>query len=301
MHARILVVEDNPLQQSIIRSTLEAEGFEVETASNGLSAVWKIREGHYDLVILGYKLPELDGLAVARVTVDIMGDEARPRLVGLTAFPDGIQARELLGGKAFDTVIARWADLPTQLAPLLSSLRFARDSASKEATKVDLFLTAWDEYETAPDRLETRSNDGRSARILVVEDDETQRTVLSAALASESYVIDTAADGLSALRKMRKVGYDLALIDYELPEIDGLATAKLIIHLKGEGVRPRLVALTASPDVLKNRIGQSDRVFDEVVGKQVALPTLLEIVKKHLAFSPDRAVQQIAERSGQAA
>jgi CheY-like chemotaxis protein len=290
MHARILVVEDNPLQQSITRATLEAEGFEVETAPDGLSAVWKIREGHYDLVILGYKLPEIDGLAVARVIVDIMGDEARPRLVGLTAFPDGVLARELLGGKAFDKVIARWADLPEQLAPLLSSLRFERDSASKEATKVDLFLTAWGDYETAPDRLETTGNDGQSARILVVEDDETQRTVLSAALASENYAIDTAADGLIAVRKMRKAGYDLALIDYELPEIDGLATANLINNLMGEGVRPRLVALTAWPDVLKSRIGQSDRVFDEVVGKQVALPTLLEIVKKHLAFSRDRAV-----------
>jgi CheY-like chemotaxis protein len=283
MRPRILVVEGDQLQQSVMQSALEASGGEVETVSDGLSAVWKIREGHYDLVILGYKLPEIDGLAVARLIGDLMGEAARPRLVALAAHPDAVLARELLGGKAFDEVIAKWADLPTRLSSIVSALPAPHDRTSQDAVQTDLFLTAWDEYETVPDRREIGSGGRALPRILVVEDDQIQRSVLQAALTSKGYDVEAAADGLSAVRMMRKVAYDLALIDYELPELDGLATAKLINQLMGDGIRPQLVALTASPAVLARRAAEGGPVFDEIVGKQGDLPSLFAMVERRLS------------------
>jgi two-component system, sensor histidine kinase and response regulator len=285
MRARILVVEGDLLQQAVLRSVLEASEFEVETVSDGLSAVWKIREGHYDLVVLGYKLPEIDGLAVARLVGDLMGEAARPRLVALAAFPEAVRARELLNGKVFDEVIAKWADLPKLLSPLISTLPVTPEGVAQDAAQVDLFLTAWDEYETVPERVEIGANDKAIARVLVVEDDEIQRAVLRAAFDAEGYEVETAADGLTAVRMMRAVAYDLALIDYELPEVDGLATARLISDLMGEGIRPQLVAFTASPDALASRAARLGRVFDEIIGKQADLPALLALVKRRLSRS----------------
>jgi two-component system sensor histidine kinase/response regulator len=282
MRARILIVESDLLQQSVLRLTLEVGGSVVETVSDGLSAIWKIREGHYDLVILGYKLPEIDGLAVARLVGDLMGEAARPRLVALAAFPEAVLARERLNGKAFDHIIAKRADLPKLLSPLISTLPASSDSVSQDAAQVDLFLTAWDDYETIPERLEIADGDNAIARVLIVEDDEIQRSVLQAALAAQGYDVETAADGLTAVRMMRKAAYNLALIDHELPELDGLAAARLISDLMGEGIRPQLVALTASPDMLASRAAWSGRVFDEIIGKQVDLPTLLALIEIRL-------------------
>jgi CheY-like chemotaxis protein len=85
------------------------------------------------------------------------------------------------------------------------------------------------------------------------------------------------------------------LIDYELPEIDGMAAAKLIAHLMGEGVRPSLVALTASPDVLKRELGQAGWVFDRIVGKQEGFVALMTIVKECLDCSARRVVEHPGE------
>jgi CheY-like chemotaxis protein len=297
MQARILVVEGDPLQQSIIRAALETTGCNVETASDGLSAVWAIREGHYEIVILGYTLTEIDGLAVARLVGDLMNEAVRPRLIGLTAAVDRVIARELVGGKAFDTVIAKGTDISAVVAPLIASLRLARNDAIRDAAKVDLFLSAWDEHDTGPERPRTGMNGELIPRILVVEDDEIQRSVLSAALGSEGYHIEFASDGLEAVRKIRRGGFDLALIDYALPEINGMAAAKLIAHLMGEGVRPNLIALTAWPDALKRQLGQAGRVFDKIVGKQEGLVALMAIVKNCL----DCSARRVAEHPGEGA
>ena len=280
--ARILVVEDDHLQQSLLKSALEAGGYEVETASDGLSAVWKIREGQYDLVLLDYQLPEMDGLATARLVNDLMGEAARPRLVALTAMPDIVIGRELLAGKAFDGVVAKSADLPELLATVTHYLRSAPASAARRASESNLLLQDWAAYETAPGRPETRHGRTAPTRILVVEDDEMQGSLLKAALQAEGYDVETAPDGLSAVRKMRESGFDLALIDYDLPEMDGLAAAKLIGDLMGESTRPRLVALTASPDRLSSRAARSHRVFEQVVSKLEGLPAVLAIVKRNL-------------------
>jgi len=68
---RILVVEDDDIQRSVLQSVLAAGGFEVETVSSGGVAVPKILDGRYDLVLLDYQLPEIDGLTIARLFADL--------------------------------------------------------------------------------------------------------------------------------------------------------------------------------------------------------------------------------------
>ena len=296
MQARILVVEDDQLQQSLLKSALEGCGYEVETASDGLSAVWRIREGHYDLVLLDYNLPEMDGMAVARLINDLMGQVARPRLVALTAIPGCVLGRELLTGKVFDSVVAKSVDLPALLATITRHVRTAPSRAVRAAAEFGLLVQEWGEYENASPRPPLAQDDEVQPRVLVVEDDVLQSSIVQAALQSQGYAVDTALDGLDAVRRMRNHAYDLALIDYELPEIDGFATARLISDLVSERTRPRLVALTSMPEHLTNRTTQWHRVFDEVMGKAEGLPAILAAVNRHLRSAPDAAVRRTAER-----
>jgi CheY-like chemotaxis protein len=118
-------------------------------------------------------------------------------------------------------------------------------------------------------------------RLLVVEDDAIQQAVLKSALERRGYDIEVASDGLTAVRMLRGGGFDLALIDYRLPEIDGLASARLLREMMTGEDRPKLIALTSAADSLSSR-EVSESVFDEIVSKPLNLPALLSTIGHHL-------------------
>lgn len=59
---RILIVEDNELYRNMLVTVLRTEKFEVEEASDGLAALDKIKDNHYDCVLMDLFMPKLDGL-----------------------------------------------------------------------------------------------------------------------------------------------------------------------------------------------------------------------------------------------
>lgn len=64
MGKRILIVEDNPLGLELIEYTLQQEGYETLTASNGVEGLAKAKDEKPDLVVLDVMLPGLDGFEV---------------------------------------------------------------------------------------------------------------------------------------------------------------------------------------------------------------------------------------------
>jgi len=134
------------------------------------------------------------------------------------------------------------------------------------------------------------------SRILVVEDNDLEQMTLKAALESEGYLVDSAADGLSALRKLRSGRYDLALVDYHIPEVDGLASAKLLHEYMDESSIPRLVAITASSKELNARQAK-DSVFDAIVPKPYDLGEVLKIVSREIKGSPSFARAAAADQT----
>ena len=63
---RVLVVEDEPALAFSLKLDLETEGYQVETVTDGESAVRRAREGEFDLILLDVMLPRKDGFEVAR-------------------------------------------------------------------------------------------------------------------------------------------------------------------------------------------------------------------------------------------
>lgn len=64
MQRKVLVVEDDPDQLEVIRSTLKAAGFAIGTAANGIDALLKTRSVAPDLIVLDLMLPGLNGLDI---------------------------------------------------------------------------------------------------------------------------------------------------------------------------------------------------------------------------------------------
>lgn len=64
---RILVVDDDPLILDLIRFNLEAEGYNVITASDGFDALERARKEFPDMLVLDLMLPKMDGYKVCRI------------------------------------------------------------------------------------------------------------------------------------------------------------------------------------------------------------------------------------------
>jgi two-component system sensor histidine kinase/response regulator len=65
--ARILLVEDNELNQEVAMELLKDGGFSVDLAENGKEAVQKVAEQHYDLVLMDMQMPVMDGMTATRL------------------------------------------------------------------------------------------------------------------------------------------------------------------------------------------------------------------------------------------
>jgi len=81
--ARILVVDDDPLVIRLIIDTLHLEGYDVDSAENGVAALEKLRHAHFDLILSDLHMPRLDGVGLYRALTEGQGHPV-PKIAFLT-------------------------------------------------------------------------------------------------------------------------------------------------------------------------------------------------------------------------
>ncbi|MEX0890519.1 MAG: response regulator [Gemmatimonadota bacterium] len=101
---KILVVDDDPDARDIVRTFLDANGYEVTTAATGKEALAKMEEVHPVLVLLDVMMPGMDGWEVARVIKNHPEFED-VRIVMLTARSDFTDKQEGLRSGADDYIV----------------------------------------------------------------------------------------------------------------------------------------------------------------------------------------------------
>ena len=82
---RILLAEDNLVNQKLALRLLETMGYEADLASNGVEAIEHIERQRYDVVLMDVQMPELDGLEASRRILARWPCGQRPRIVAMTA------------------------------------------------------------------------------------------------------------------------------------------------------------------------------------------------------------------------
>ncbi len=146
---RVLVAEDNEVNQMLAVHMLQKRGYGVGVAANGQEAVRAVTEADYDLVLMDCQMPELDGYGATRAIRDLEADRSRRTpIVAMTAHSmSGDRERCLAAGmddylakpldsRAFDATLARW--VPTaQAVTVLDRLAPADVYSAEDKAPVD--------------------------------------------------------------------------------------------------------------------------------------------------------------------
>ena len=114
---RILLVEDNMVNQKLALRLLGAMGYGADVAANGLEAVEAVERQPYDIVLMDMRMPEMDGIEATRVIHTRIAPEVRPRIVAMTANATDEDRRE-----AVDAGMDGYVTKPIRVPDLVRAL-----------------------------------------------------------------------------------------------------------------------------------------------------------------------------------
>ena len=141
---------------------------------------------------------------------------------------------------------------------------------------------------------------GGNARIIIIDDDESIRKILSTILQEEGYTVDTADTGKEGIRKTNENCYNLALIDMKLPDIEGI---DLLLKIKDTTPRMRKIIITGFPTI-QNAMESVNRRADAFILKPFEVEKVLQTIREQLKkqeeeqkFSQDKVAAFIETRA----
>ena len=119
---------------------------------------------------------------------------------------------------------------------------------------------------------------GEIARILIVDDDEDIRKVLTTILEDEGYIVESVGTAKKAIAKTGKKFYNLALIDIRLPDMEGI---ELLTRMKDTTPKMRKIIITGYP-TLQNAVEAVNRGADTYIIKPFDMKKALRTIKEEL-------------------
>ncbi len=212
---RVLVIDDNATSREIIRGMLEDFTFEVTLAASGEEGIDRIvkasGQAPFDLVVMDWKMPGIDGLEAARRIKTEMDLPRRPAIIMLTAYgrEEVMHRTERLGLEGF-------LIKPVSPSVLYNTVLRALGREDSEADR---------EREAPRGPAETASA-ARGARVLVVEDNEINQQVAREILEGAGLIVTLANHGGEALEAVERDRFDAVLMDIQMPVMDGYQTTR---------------------------------------------------------------------------
>jgi signal transduction histidine kinase/CheY-like chemotaxis protein len=272
---RVLVVDDNSTAREILQESLTSIAGKVDVASSGKDAVAAVRRQDavepYDIVFMDWRMPGMDGLQASR---HIKSDETlihQPAIVLVTAFGreevreeaerlqlDGFLVKPVTKSMIVDTLVNVFAE---------EGGHPAKPDAGEEVRRL------------------------RGARILLAEDNEINQQIAIELLEGAGATVVVARNGREAVDALARTdapsGFDVVLMDLQMPEMDGLqATAR--IRSDARFATLPIVAMTAHATIEERQRCLAAGMNDHVA-KPIDPDQLIETVARFNAVSPGGA------------
>jgi two-component system, sensor histidine kinase and response regulator len=268
---RALIVDDNETNRKVLRHQLDHRRVPHDDVASGPAALTALRnaalEGMpYDVVLLDYHMPDMDGLAVARA-IGALADLPQPKIILITSLGDKLTPAQMESHHLSSCLLK-----PIKPAPLFESIREA--------------LHAGENHRQLEENGMDLPESNEAVRILVVDDNAINQTVTGHQLLRLGYRADFANNGKEAVDALRRQRYDLIFMDEQMPVMDGIEATRAIRH--AQSTRDisiprhlRIIALTANA-MPSERERLLKAGMDDYLSKPVTTAAIREVLLRNL-------------------
>lgn len=230
-HLKTLVVDDDVTVCESAVVTLKEMGVKAEWVDSGKKAIDRVMElnnskKYFDMILIDWKMPELDGIETARQIRKIVGPDVT--IIIMTAYD--------------------WASIEHEAK--LAGVNMLMSKPMFKSSLISAFSKAMGEKEEKSQQAKTLEYDFSGKHVLLVEDNIINTEVAVMLLKSKGFSVDTAENGLRAIEiynKSKNGYYDAILMDIRMPIMDGLTAAGNIRHLSNADAKTiPIIAMTAN-------------------------------------------------------
>jgi signal transduction histidine kinase/DNA-binding response OmpR family regulator len=232
---RVLIVDDNRTNRRILEGLVTRWGMIPKVAANGEVALQTYREAAikgepFGLILTDMHMPKMDGFGLVERLKDHSGTGGSTIMMLTSGGQRGDAQRcSELGIAAYLLKPVRQTELREAIARVLSA-----GGKSTETAMITRHTL----------REQTRQN--KMLKILLAEDNPVNQKLATRMLEKRNHTVVVVANGKDALAALEQAGYDLVLMDMQMPEMDGFeATTLLRQKEQGTGNHQPVVAMTA--------------------------------------------------------
>jgi signal transduction histidine kinase/DNA-binding response OmpR family regulator/HAMP domain-containing protein len=210
----VLIVDDNESSRTILTDSIESFGCTAESfesGQKGLVALHKSQdEKPFDLVVIDWKMPVMDGIETSRHILNSSGLKIKPDIIMVTAY-DAEEISEEASDVGIDDVLSK---------PVTSSM--LHDTLQK-------VLGEREDTQTVVIEESSDLQEVHGSEILLVEDNEINQEVAEELLTSVGFKVDIANNGQEAIDMVKKKDYNCVLMDLQMPVMGGIDATKAIL------------------------------------------------------------------------
>jgi CheY-like chemotaxis protein len=202
---RVLIVDDNKTNLKILRIQTENWGMVPIDTTSPVQALEMIKSGTmFDLAILDYHMPLMNGITLVSEIRKLKHGKNLPVII-LTSMGRRSSSPEIMNLK-----LSAFLSKPIKQAHLYETLLSVMSGSERSKKWLKL-----------PSKSDSKMADINPMRILVAEDNVVNQKVTLKILDKMGYRADIAANGIEVIDAVRKIHYDLILMDILMPEMDG--------------------------------------------------------------------------------
>ncbi len=272
---RAIVVDDNPVNRTILKEQLASWGLAADVAESAEDALKALRtaaanNAAYSIGILDFQMPGADGVELARMIKTEEAIAPTPLILLTSAGRKGDPAG--LAGDLFSAYLVKPARSSLLLDSILTALNDGaiaklQITSEKLAEDVDLSKCAF-------------TPDGSPLRVLVAEDNIVNQMVVKAMLEKLVCDVTLASNGKIAVEKIQDLQPDIVLMDMSMPEMDGAEATRLIRKYQEEtGQSVPIIGVTAHA-LREDKQKCLDAGMDDYLPKPVKQVALQDMLSK---------------------